>query len=238
MLTVHIKEKSFVENVHVLKDLRMEIKAGEIVAITGPSGCGKTTLLNLIAGLDKDFNGSITVNQEPGIDSHTIGVVFQTPRLMPWLTAIDNLLLVMKGDAQKNLEICEQKLEQTGLVDARDYYPHQMSGGMQRRLSMARAFVNRPSILLFDEPFSSLDVVTADKQRGLLIALCQETKPLVAFITHDLREAIAISDRILFMSTSPCKVEDEYLVNFKGERKVNDHEVNEIYSRLSKRYKI
>ena len=236
MLSVNIREKSFVENAVVLKDVQLQVKSAEVVAITGPSGCGKTTLLNLIAGLDSQFEGEITVNGAQGMDSLTIGVVFQNPRLMPWLTAIDNLLLVMKGDSQENLEICEQKLEQTGLMDARDYYPHQMSGGMQRRLAMARAFVNRPSVLLFDEPFSSLDVPTADRQRRLLTELCRETKPLVIFITHDLREAIAISDRIVFMSSSPSKVEDEYLVELEGARKVNDPEVDGIYSQLSKKY--
>ncbi len=236
MLSVNVREKWFAEDKIILKDVRLEVKSGEVVAITGPSGCGKTTLLNLIAGLDSDFDGEIRVNGNQSMDSLTIGVVFQTPRLMPWLTAIDNLLLVMTGDPQENQEICEQKLSQTGLENARDQYPHQMSGGMQRRLAMARAFVNQPSVLLLDEPFSSLDVATADRQRALLMSLCYETKPLVIFVTHDLREAISISDRIVFMSNSPSKVRDEYLVELEGMKKVNDPEISNIYSELSQKF--
>ena len=236
ILDVQIDEKFYVPESIILEGLKFNVNKGEIVSITGPSGCGKTTLLNLLAGLDTNFKGTVAKNFNQATATHDIGMVFQQPRLMPWLTAIENLLLVMKGDRQENLEICEQKLTQVGLQDARNYFPHQMSGGMQRRLSMVRAFVIEPPILLLDEPFISIDLATANKQRKLLLTLCEETKPLVILVTHDLREAISLSDRILFMCNSPSKVVGEYRVQLKTNRDLNDPRVSDIYTELTTKF--
>jgi NitT/TauT family transport system ATP-binding protein len=183
-----------------LADLAFTVPGGQFLCIVGPSGCGKTTLLSIVAGLDRDFAGTV------GRAAATrIGFVFQTPRLMPWLTARDNVRLALDPPPREDGS-AEALLREMNLGGQLDSYPGHLSGGQQRRVALARAFVTAPELLLLDEPFTSLDAPTAQQLRDLLLALWARHKPTVLFVTHDLREALSLGDRILFLSTGPGRV--------------------------------
>ena len=185
-----------------LSDLQFKVNEGEFVSVVGPSGCGKTTLLNLIGGLDSDLDGSILVNGVAPEDGPMTGHMFQTPRLMPWLTVRDNVCLVQDQPAS-NGNRADELLVEMGLADFADAYPAHLSGGMRRRVALARAFLNEPSLLLLDEPFLSLDAPVANHLRQMLLDLCGRRSATVLFVTHDLREALYLADRVLFMSGGP-----------------------------------
>lgn len=180
------------------------------MAIVGPSGCGKTTLLNIIAGLDTDFEGHVDIAARPGLqqgseEAPAVGYVFQAPRLLPWKTVEDNLRLVLPGvpDAEARIAAI---LTAVGLNDIRSVYPSRLSVGMARRAAIARAFVVEPDVLLMDEPFVSIDEPTADRLRRLLLDVLAVRPTTVLFVTHDLREAIFLADRILFLSACPARI--------------------------------
>lgn len=203
---MNISNKSYKssENI-VLKQLDFTINAGEFVAIIGPSGCGKSTLLNMLGGLEDSVNQQILCNGKPiqQHNTHRLGYIFQQQRLMPWLTISENLALVL--DNTKN-HLIEPILEQVGLGGKGGYFPRQLSGGMQRRVSIARAFIIEPELLFLDESFNSIDQPTAARLRLLLLELWQENHPTVVFVTHDLREAVYMADRIIFLSDSPGQI--------------------------------
>jgi NitT/TauT family transport system ATP-binding protein len=183
-----------------LTDLSFAVPPGQFLCIVGPSGCGKTTLLSIVAGLDRDFEGAV------GRAADTrIGFVFQTPRLMPWLTARDNVRLALEPPPHREGR-AEALLREMNLGTQLDSYPGHLSGGQQRRVALARAFVNQPELLLLDEPFTSLDAPTAQQLRDLLLALWQRHRPTVLFVTHDLREALSLADRVLFLSAGPARI--------------------------------
>lgn len=232
-LSVDIKQKNYGDNTPtVLKDVQLQGTAGEIVSIVGPSGAGKSTLLAMVAGLDTDYEGTITRYEFTDAQSKTFtstSFVFQEPRLVPWLSVRDNVNLVLKKDDDATVD---RLISSVGLSGYEDYFPNQLSGGMQRRLALIRAFVVKPAILLLDEPFVSLDQPTADQLRTQLMTLWSDYQPLVLFVTHNLDEAIALSDRILFMSTSPAKVIAEYAVDLARPRQASDAAVTEFRSRL------
>ena len=188
-----------------LSDLRFKVDEGEFVSVVGPSGCGKTTLLNLIGGLDSDVDGSVLVNGVAPEDGPVTGHMFQTPRLMPWLTVRDNISLVEK-DSTTNGDRVDELLAEMGLADFSDTYPAHLSGGMRRRVALARAFLNEPGLLLLDEPFLSLDAPVANHLRRMLLDLCGRRSATVLFVTHDLREALYLADRVLFMSGGPGSI--------------------------------
>jgi ABC-type nitrate/sulfonate/bicarbonate transport system ATPase subunit len=183
-----------------LADLTFTVPSGQFLCIIGPSGCGKTTLLSIVAGLDRDFDGTVGRTSDS-----RIGFVFQTPRLMPWLTARDNVRLALDPPLGSEGR-AEALLREMNLGSQLDSYPNHLSGGQQRRVALARAFVNEPQLLLLDEPFTSLDAPTAQQLRDLLLALWQRHRPTVLFVTHDLREALSLGDRILFLSAAPGRV--------------------------------
>ncbi|MBN0988338.1 ABC transporter ATP-binding protein [Amphritea pacifica] len=189
----------------VLGPLSFSVSAGEFVALVGPSGAGKTTLLNMIAALQSSAPGEIKFNGRPlmGKPGCKIGYIFQQPRLMPWLTVADNLRLVKPDIHESDIGAI---LAKVGLEGKSLLYPKHLSGGMQRRVSIARAFLTEPDLLLLDEPFVSLDAPNADNLRSLLSELWVEQKPTVIFVTHDLNEAIQLADRILFLSAAPGMV--------------------------------
>lgn len=187
----------------VLGAIRAQIPAGQFVALVGPSGTGKTTLLNMIAGLEASVAGSISVNDQPVIGRQPdcrLGYIFQQPRLMPWLTVFKNLQLTAPERSRTEIE---QMLDRVGLQGKGEQYPRTLSGGMQKRVSIARAFLTEPELLLLDEPFVSLDQPTAEHLRGMLETLWLEHKPTVVFVTHDFDEAIRLADRVLFLSAAP-----------------------------------
>ena len=189
----------------VLTDLHFKVEEGEFVSVVGPSGCGKTTLLNLIGGLNSDVEGSVLVDGVAPEDGPMTGHMFQTPRLMPWLTVRDNIRLVEK-DAASTGQRVDELLAEMGLAEFADAYPAHLSGGMRRRVALARAFLNEPGLLLLDEPFLSLDAPVANHLRRVLLELCGRRSSTVLFVTHDLREALYLADRVLFMSGGPGSI--------------------------------
>ena len=222
-LNIEIKKKVFplkTQNKQginlIFKNLNFTIKRGQFVSFFGPSGCGKTTLLNIISGLDKNFDGCVKKYNQA---SHT-SYMFQSPRLFPWLTAIENIKYPIKK--KKNSEkIANNLLKKIGLEKYKNQYPNRLSGGMQRRISMARAFAPNPNILLLDEPFISIDKKISNSLRKLLIQLWRRNKPIIIFVTHDLDEAIELADRIIFLSNLPSKILLDYKVNLSRPRNQN-----------------
>ncbi len=201
-LDIAIAAKTYRKNsdTPALANLAFTVPSGQFLCIIGPSGCGKTTLLSIVAGLDRDFVGTVG-----RADQTRIGFVFQTPRLMPWLSARDNVRLAL-DPPPGNEGRAEALLREMNLGNQLDSYPGHLSGGQQRRVALARAFVNDPQLLLLDEPFTSLDAPTAQQLRDLLLALWLRQRPTVVFVTHDLREALSLGDRILFLSAAPGRV--------------------------------
>ncbi len=185
-----------------IQNLSIELEAGEFVCLVGPSGCGKTTLLNLIAGLDPHFDGSISRDGVGKVSR--IGYMFQNPRLLPWRTVRENIDLALPAE-QDRLWV-DHLLEVMDLTDAQGQYPQRLSLGMSRRVALVRAFAIQPTLLLMDEPFVSLDAPTARRVRQLLIRVWQERPHTVLFVTHDLREAITLADRLIFLSATPTRV--------------------------------
>jgi NitT/TauT family transport system ATP-binding protein len=197
----------------VIENLSLEVPPRGVMALFGPSGCGKSTLLNLVAGLDPDFAGEIAL-PEPA----RIGYVFQEPRLLPWLTVEDNLQLVLADDPESEAKI-ETWLAQMDLADVRAVYPTRLSLGMARRVALARAFIVEPTLLLMDEPFVSLDEPTAERLRRLLLETLGAHPATVLFVTHNLREAITLADRIALLAPAPTRVLREIAVGIPRARR-------------------
>jgi len=191
-----------------LKDLRITVRHAEFVCVLGASGCGKTTLLNIVAGLDRDFAGRIALPTGPGKTEPVVGYVFQNPRLLPWRTVIENIRLVLTPE-QVRSGIAEELLAATGLQDFPRVYPERLSVGMTRRVALARAFAVRPDLLLMDEPFVSLDEPTAHRLRLLLLEIWGRRPTTVLFVTHDTREAVLLADRVILLTPAPGTVAAE-----------------------------
>ena len=228
-----------------LESLTLATDAGAIVGIVGPSGCGKSTLLNIVAGLDHAFEGTVEVDGQPahkatdgrnGRAPVRIGMMFQASRLMPWLTVLDNLRLVLPGETAQGTAHARRLLQDVGLEDVEGAFPARLSGGMQRRVALARAFAVEPELLLLDEPLVSLDAPTASRLRGHLIELWQGTRPAVLYVTHELREALAVADRVLFLSPGPGRVVLELPVTLPRPREPGDPAVGELHDRLLARH--
>lgn len=215
-----------------LAGLALKPRAGELVCVVGPSGCGKSTLLNIVGGLDRDFEGRVT---HAGVPPDDIGFMFQEPRLMPWLTVLDNVLLVARAplDARARAVALLEAME---LGDVLDAFPGRLSGGMQRRVALARAFVNEPSLMLMDEPFVSLDAPTAQRLREMFVSLWQRSGATVLFVTHDLREALSLADRVCFLSGSPGRVVLDLPIELERPRKPDDAAVQALQARLLERF--
>jgi nitrate/nitrite transport system ATP-binding protein len=194
----------------IVKDFNLRLSDGEFVCIVGHSGCGKSTVLSIAMGLnDATEGGVIVAGREvvgPGLDR---GVVFQSPALLPWLTARENVLLALEqvNDRSKRKErrvLADKFLASVGLNDVADTHPEQLSAGMRQRVGIARAFALEPKVLLLDEPFSLLDVVTRMELQDQLIELCAQTHKTVLMVTHDVDEALLLADRIVLMTNGPA----------------------------------
>jgi NitT/TauT family transport system ATP-binding protein len=191
-----------------VKDVTLAVGDGEFVSVVGPTGCGKSTLLNVAAGLLKPTSGALRVFGEPlaGINRKA-GYMFQTEALMPWRTALANVTAglefrgVAAGEARRR---GEEWLERVGLTGFGDRYPHQLSGGMRKRTALAQMLILDPPILLMDEPFSALDIQTRQMMENELLELWSANRKSVIFITHDLEEAISLSDRVVVLSAGPA----------------------------------
>jgi NitT/TauT family transport system ATP-binding protein len=208
----------------VATGLSLDIAAGTFVAIVGPSGCGKSTLLNLAAGLLFTPEGTVRVFGETlqGINPHA-AYLFQQDALLPWRTVIDNVILgplfrgVPKARARHD---ARHWIERVGLAGFEDRFPHQLSGGMRKRVALAQSWIVNPRILLMDEPFSALDVQTRQIMETELLALWQETRKTVLFVTHDLEEAIALADHVVVLSARPARIKGIYPVDLDRPRDV------------------
>ena len=190
-----------------VKDTTLVVAPGEFVSVVGPTGCGKSTLLNVAAGLLEPSAGSVTVNGEPltGINRHA-GYLFQADALMPWRNALDNVVAGLEFQGlprEQARQKGEQWLKRVGLAGFGDRYPHQLSGGMRKRVALAQTLILGPQILLMDEPFSALDIQTRQLMENELLELWSADRKSVVFITHDLEEAIALSDRVVVLSAGP-----------------------------------
>jgi NitT/TauT family transport system ATP-binding protein len=182
----------------VLRDFALTVQAGKVYALVGPSGCGKTTLLRIIIGLDRDFDGEIVKSNVP-----RIGMVFQEPRLLPWRSVIDNLRLAAPEATDAELRKIAGDL---GLSEHLTHFPGELSLGLARRVALARAFAVKPDLLVLDEPFVSLDVVLAARLRDELAALVERTKVTTLLVTHGLDEAIRLADHIVLLAGHPTSV--------------------------------
>jgi len=204
-LSVRVDNKVFpavggrAEN-QVLKGVEFEVEPGSFVVITGPSGGGKSTLLNIIAGLDEDYEGAVDFG-----DQTSLAFVFQSPRLLPWRTVYENIALALPPGDPRVANIPEL-LKRVGLTEAANAYPEMISLGMQRRVALARAFVLEPDLLLMDEPFVSLDDPTAQGLRELLVELWSRRPTTVLFVTHDRHEAVMLATRILRLSNGAASI--------------------------------
>ena len=198
--------------VKALSNIDLRIDEGEFVSLIGPSGCGKTTLLRVIADLEQISEGSVLVN---GVSPHdarlarAYGYVFQAPALFPWRTVLGNVMLPLQiqgGQAAQNRTVALAHLERVGLKGFEGKYPWQLSGGMQQRVSIARALAFEPKILMMDEPFGALDEITRDRLNEQLQQLWQRERRTVVFVTHSIAEAVYLSTRIVVMSPRPGRI--------------------------------
>jgi NitT/TauT family transport system ATP-binding protein len=192
-----------------LGDVSFEIFPQEFVSIVGPSGCGKTTLLKIIAGLIPKSEGEIEVDKEQFDPAREVGFVFQASLLLPWRKVLDNILLpieILKMDKAQYRSRALDLLDLVGLKGFENSYPNELSGGMQQRVSIARALIHDPKLVLMDEPFGALDAITREKMNLELLRIWTESKKTVLFITHGINEAIFLSDRIIVLSARPSRM--------------------------------
>jgi NitT/TauT family transport system ATP-binding protein len=209
-----------------LRDLSFSVAPGEFCAVVGPTGCGKSTTLGLVSGLEAPSLGDVQVFGQPvrGI-VEGVGYMFQTDSVFPWRDALGN---VMAGPLFHHIARAEAAergrdwLRRVGLDGFERYYPHQMSGGMRKRLALAQTLINEPRILLMDEPFSALDVQTRALMENELLGLWSSLSASVVFITHDLEEAIALADRVLVMSAGPGTLKGSYTIDLPRPRNVSE----------------
>ena len=220
-----------------LDHVNLNVKAGSFVSFIGPSGCGKTTLLRLIAGLTKPASGEITLDGEKIDGPHyERGLVFQNPMLFPWLSIYDNVAFGLKARKiykDKKQEVSEY-LSLVGLENFASSYPHQLSGGMAQRASLARALIGHPKVLLLDEPLGALDAFTRMNMQDELLRIRSEKSMTMIMVTHDVDEALYLSDKIVVMSPRPAKIEDIIDVKMFRPRQRNNPEFLRLRSQILK----
>lgn len=221
-----------------IRDFNMSVARGEFVAVVGPTGCGKSTTLNLVTGLARPSSGEVRLFGGPvdGIDPR-IGFAFQTDALFPWRNVIDNVVAgpLFRGMPREEAYArAKTWLARVHLTGHETKYPHQLSGGMRKRVSLAQTFINEPQILLMDEPFSALDVQTRVLMHDVLLDLWSEAKASVVFVTHDLEEAIALADKVYVLTSGPATVKSVYPVELPRPRVVADIRYQDDFIALSK----
>ncbi|WP_083971089.1 ABC transporter ATP-binding protein [Demequina lutea] len=210
------------ETFTAIQDVTLTVEPGQFCAIVGPTGCGKSTTLAQISGLERPSAGSVRVRDQI-VDGVTSGVsyMFQADALFPWKTVLDNVSIgpVLLGTPKREATtLAMDWLRRVGLTGFEDRFPHQLSGGMRKRVAMAAALINNPRILLMDEPFGALDVQTKAIMQNELLHLWEELRPSVLFITHDLDEAVALSDRVVIMTSSPGTIKDVFDIDLPRPR--------------------
>jgi NitT/TauT family transport system ATP-binding protein len=215
-----------------LDNVSLKVAGGEFVCIIGASGCGKSTLLNLVAGLDQPTAGRVDTG------GRRVGLMFQEPALFPWLTAGRNVELALRARGVPNAarrDRTRELLETVRLADFGDKRPHELSGGMRQRVAMARALAQDADVLLMDEPFGALDAMTRDLLHDELERICAERSLTVLFVTHNVREAARLGDRVIVLSSRPGRVIGEYPVARDGQRRIDSTQVAQTAAMLTDR---
>ena len=215
LISLHEVHKLFDSGLEALRDVSLEVRAGEFVALLGPSGCGKSTVLRLVAGLESASAGTVHAPALDGSGGAT-AFVFQEPTLMPWASVADNVWLPLRLAHRSRAEcapLVQQVLATVGLSDFARAYPAQLSGGMKMRASIARALVTQPRVLLMDEPFAALDDITRQKLNGDLLQWWAEQHLAALFVTHSVAEAVFLSQRVLVMSARPGRIVAEVTID-------------------------
>jgi len=214
----------------VLQDITLDILPGEFTCIVGGSGCGKTTLLRIIAGLERDYSGTVLLGEKrvigPGLDR---GLVFQEHRLLPWLTVEENVEFGISGlPVSERIARTRQYIDLVGLRGFERSYPHQLSGGMAQRVAIARALVSHPQLLLLDEPFGSLDALTRIRMQQELLRIWENQRTTMVLVTHDIDEAIYLADRIVIMSPRPGTIKRIIYVELPRPRDRTGYQLTEL----------
>jgi NitT/TauT family transport system ATP-binding protein len=223
------------QEVEALRDISFSAQPGEFISILGPSGCGKSTLLMMVAGLESLSSGRLLVDGKPVLGPSTdFGVIFQDATLLPWATALDNVLFpirILRRSSSEYLPKAEALLRMVGLEDFMQMRPHQLSGGMKQRVAICRALIHDPDLLLMDEPFSALDAISRDEMNVELLDIWDKYRKTVLFVTHSIREAVYLSDRVLVMGGRPSTIQCDVRCPFPRPRSLSigeQKEFNEI----------
>ena len=215
----------------VIKDVNLDIKSGEIVALLGPSGCGKSTLLRLIAGLEEPTSGEVTIDERKivGLDDRC-SIVFQEPRLLPWRTIVENVELGLRGRKDNGKAL--QLLAEVGLGEFAVCLPRQVSGGMAQRAALSRALISEPKVLLLDEPLAALDALTRLQMQDLLSQLVATTGVTIVLVTHDIDEALYLADRIVVLGERGQGIKRTFEINLPHPRDRKDAVVASVRTEL------
>jgi NitT/TauT family transport system ATP-binding protein len=221
-----IYETASGDQVHALKDINLTLGDGEFVSIVGASGCGKTTLLRIIGGLEEKYEGELRLNGRAAATKsrRDVGIVFQDANLLPWRNILQNVLLptqVLRLDKRASIARARELIELVGLKGFEDKYPFELSGGMRQRISIARALVHDPSVLLMDEPFGALDALTRETMNAEVLKIWEATGKTVFMITHSIAEAVFMSDRVIVMSPRPGRIIAERRINLPRPRNLD-----------------
>jgi NitT/TauT family transport system ATP-binding protein len=231
-----------VDAIEAVSSVSFSVPHGQFVAILGPSGCGKSTLLMMVGGLEPMTAGRVIIDGAPMTGPRTsIGIMFQDSTLLPWKSALDNVLFpirVLKRPIDDYYDTAHALLDRVGLHGFADKKPHELSGGMRQRVAICRALVYDPELLLMDEPFSALDAITRDEMNELLLDLWQQYTKTALFVTHSIREAVMLADRVLVMTRRPATIVEDLTIPFQRPRDMaigESREFNEICGHLRER---
>jgi ABC-type nitrate/sulfonate/bicarbonate transport system ATPase subunit len=230
-----IKPDTVDDEVHALDDVSLDVAAGELICLIGPSGCGKSTLLRLIAGLEPPNAGELWIGHEQILGpSAERGLVFQDPNLFPWLSVRRNIQagLVARGVQHGKRQEVEDFMRLVGLEAFADTFPHHLSGGMAQRVGLARALINSPKVLLLDEPLGALDAFTRMRMQDEVLRLWKSRGTTMVFVTHDIDEAIYMSDRIVIMTPRPGRIERTLTVDLPRPRQRNGEDFLHLRGRI------
>jgi NitT/TauT family transport system ATP-binding protein len=230
------------EAIEAVSSVSFALPRGQFVAVLGPSGCGKSTLLMMLGGLEPVTSGQITIGGKPMTGPRiSIGIMFQDPTLLPWKSALDNVLFpirVLKRPLEGYRSDAQQLLARVGLDGFMHKKPHELSGGMRQRVAICRTLVYDPELLLMDEPFSALDAITRDEMNELLLDLWEQYTKTALFVTHSIREAVFLADRVLVMTRRPATIVEDLTIPFARPRPTaigETREFNEICGHLRER---
>jgi NitT/TauT family transport system ATP-binding protein len=226
------------DTVHALSNINLEVRPGEFVSVLGASGCGKTTLLRIIAGLEPEFEGELTLRgRTSGGAKRDIGIVFQDANLLPWRTILQNVLLpaqVLRLDKRTSIERAHDLIELVGLKGFENKYPFELSGGMRQRVAIARALIHDPTILLMDEPFGALDALTRERMNLELRAIWKRSGKTIVFVTHGIAEAVFLGTRVVVLTAGPARMADNFQIALPEPRTL-DIKTSEAFGEYSRR---